>query len=98
VTKGFAVRLRRLAGANLQPGLTVDGRVVVEAGIGHEIDNMEGLAVSTDETGETILTLASDDNGIVLQRTLILRFALLAPAPPLPPVRPQAAAAATVAQ
>ena len=41
-----------------------------------QIDNMEGLAVSQDEAGRTILTLVSDDNFSILQRTLILQFAL----------------------
>jgi hypothetical protein len=33
--------------------------------------------VSQDETGRTILTLVSDDNHSILQRTLILQFALV---------------------
>jgi hypothetical protein len=36
-------------------------------------DNMEGLAV-TQEAGRTILWIASDDNLIPLQRTLLLKF------------------------
>ena len=42
-----------------------------------QIDNMEGLAVHRDEAGRTILTLVSDDNYSILQRTLILQFALV---------------------
>jgi hypothetical protein len=41
-----------------------------------DIDNMEGLSVHTGPDGESILTLVSDDNFSVLQRTLLLQFAL----------------------
>ena len=37
---------------------------------------MEGLAVGTNEAGETIVALVSDDNENALQRTLLLYFAL----------------------
>ena len=95
VTRGFATRIRRLAGAGIRPGVTVDGPVVLDADMSYEIDNMEGLAIGTNADGETVLTLISDDNGIVLQRSLILQFALRPQVPPMPPIRPQAAAAAT---
>ena len=57
-------------------GARLDGEVLLDAGMTSQIDNMEGLAVSEDEDGRTILTLVSDDNYSVLQRTLILQFAL----------------------
>ena len=38
---------------------------------------MEGLAVHTGSQGETLLTLISDDNfNSLLQRTVLLQFAL----------------------
>ena len=40
------------------------------------IDNMEALSV-TRERGRTILWIASDDNFSPLQRTLLLKFALV---------------------
>ena len=41
---------------------------------------MEGLAVSRGRGGETLLTLISDNNfNTVLQRTIILQFALAEP-------------------
>ena len=57
----------------------VEGSVLFEAGNNFEIDNMEGLAVHRNAAGETILTLVSDDNFSLLQRTILLRFALIEP-------------------
>jgi hypothetical protein len=37
---------------------------------------MEGLSVHTDASGAVILTLISDDNFSVLQRTVLLQFRL----------------------
>lgn len=59
---GLGMRIRRIPGAAIRPGATVDGPVLIEADMGDQIDNMEGLAIRTDERGETILTLVSDDN------------------------------------
>jgi hypothetical protein len=53
----------------------LDGDVLIEADLGFEIDNMEGLAVHQDG-GQTILTLISDDNFSFIQRTILLEFAL----------------------
>ncbi len=88
-SEGIAMRIRRIPGTAIRPGATVDGPVLIEADMGNQIDNMEGLAVRTNERGETILTLISDDNGgAFLQRTVLLQFALLAPLPPVPRPRP----------
>ncbi|MEM6662423.1 MAG: esterase-like activity of phytase family protein [Pseudomonadota bacterium] len=38
------------------------------------IDNMEGIALWTDQTGRTRLTLISDDNFNLIQRTLLMDF------------------------
>jgi hypothetical protein len=54
----------------------VDGPVIFQADDRAQIDNMEGLAVHRDAQGRTILTLISDDNYSILQRTLLLEFAL----------------------
>ena len=72
---GVGVRLRRIGGSSIAPGAIVDGETIMEAGLAQQIDNMEGLAVHRDATGRTILTLVSDDNHSILQRTLILQFA-----------------------
>lgn len=76
--EGVKMRLRLLPAAALKPGATLDGEVLLEADLNQEIDNMEGLAVHASASGETILTLISDDNfNPLLQRTLLMQFALL---------------------
>jgi hypothetical protein len=47
------------------------------ADLGHEIDNMEGIDAHVTAEGETVLTLVSDDNFSLLQRTLLLQFTLV---------------------
>ncbi|MBA5778976.1 esterase-like activity of phytase family protein [Stappia sp. F7233] len=73
---GIGMRIRRIAAASLMPGAVVDGDVLIEAGFTHQIDNMEGLAVHRLPAGDVILTVISDDNRSILQRTLLLRFRL----------------------
>ena len=77
---GLGMRLLRIPAADLRPGRTIEGRILLDADWGFEIDNMEGLAVDTAPDGATILTLVSDDNGNWFQRTVLLRFRLLDPA------------------
>lgn len=74
--RGVGMRMRRIAGRDIRPGALVDGQRLIEADLGFEIDNMEGLSVHLEE-GRTILTLISDDNFSFLQRTLLLEFELL---------------------
>lgn len=74
---GLGMRIRRIAGADLVPGATIDGDVLIEADLRDQIDNMEGLAIRTSGEGETIVALVSDDNNSPLQRTLLLYFALV---------------------
>jgi hypothetical protein len=57
----------------------VDGPVLFNADLGYEIDNLEGLSVNRSSGGETVLTLISDDNFSVVQRTLLLQFTLAEP-------------------
>jgi hypothetical protein len=72
----LGVRIRRIPGHTVQAGALLDGEYLLDAGMTAQIDNMEGLAVRRDESGRTVLTLVSDDNQNMLQRTLILEFAL----------------------
>jgi hypothetical protein len=77
-TEGVKMRIRQLATADIKPGARLEGRVLIQADNGFEIDNMEGIAVHRSSSGETILTLISDDNfNGLLQRTLLLQFTLL---------------------
>jgi hypothetical protein len=73
---GLGFRIRRIAQKSIQPGALLDGPVLIEANLGHQIDNMEALMVHRAADGRIILTVMSDDNFSILQRTLVLRFAL----------------------
>jgi hypothetical protein len=75
--EGVKMRIRRFDPATLQSGQTLDGETLIEANLEFEIDNMEGLSVTSGQNRETVLTLISDDNfNRSLQRTLLLQFAL----------------------
>jgi hypothetical protein len=78
-TGGLVIRMRRIVLDDIKPGAVVDGPVLFEADLGYEIDNMEGLSVHRGAGGETVLTLISDDNFSILQRTLLLQFTLAEP-------------------
>ncbi len=78
-TGGLVIRMRRIALGEIKPGALVDGPILFEADLGYEIDNMEGLSVHRGADGETVLTLISDDNFSVIQRTLLLQFTLADP-------------------
>lgn len=75
--RGVAIRLRRIALSSIALGSVVDGPVLFFADLGYEIDNMEALGVHHLASGETILTMLSDDNFSPLQRTLLLQFKLI---------------------
>jgi hypothetical protein len=75
-TRGLAIRIRSVPLSAITPGALVDGRELIFADMGAQIDNMEGLAVHRDGAGALVLTLISDDNFSVLQRTLLLQFTL----------------------
>jgi hypothetical protein len=75
--RGVAMRIRRIPLASLKDGALVDGRTLVTADMGYQIDNMEGIGVHVTPSGETVLTLVSDDNFSVIQRNLLLQFTLV---------------------
>lgn len=76
---GVQMRLRRIDARAIRPGATLDGPVVLFADMGNQIDNMEGLSVTTDPDGQVRVTLISDDNRSFIQRTLMLEFVWLGP-------------------
>lgn len=76
LASGVAMRLRRIAGASVRAGALLDGAVLMEANMGYQIDNMEGLDVWRRSDGKLILSLLSDNNQSFLQRTLYLEFIL----------------------
>jgi hypothetical protein len=73
--RGFASKLLLIDRGAIRPGAVVRSRVI--ATLAHPLthDNFEGLAV-TREQGRTIVWLVSDDNQLILQRTLLLKFVL----------------------
>ncbi|MGN7294850.1 esterase-like activity of phytase family protein [Rhizobium sp. SAFR-030] len=73
---GVGMRIRRIAGEDLKPGALVDGRVLIEADMGFQIDNMEGMDVIDGGDGYPHVILVSDDNHSILQRNLMLEFRL----------------------
>lgn len=77
VARGVAMRIRRIPLSQLKPGALADGEPLIEADLHYQIDNMEGIAVTRNARGETILTLVSDDNFSVIQRNLLLQFRLV---------------------
>jgi hypothetical protein len=74
---GLGVRIRRIALKSVAPGAVVDGPSIFDADLGHEIDNMEGIDAHVTPEGDTVLTMVSDDNFSMVQRTLLLQFKLV---------------------
>ncbi|UPJ69129.1 esterase-like activity of phytase family protein [Bradyrhizobium sp. 191] len=73
---GVNIRMRSIPLKSIVPGALVDGPALFAADLGHEIDNMEAIDAHVTSEGETVLTLISDDNFSMLQRTLLLQFTL----------------------
>jgi hypothetical protein len=74
---GVGIRIRRIALRSIIRGATVDGPSIFEADLGQEVDNMEGIDAHVTPDGDTVLTMISDDNFSMLQRTLLLQFTLM---------------------
>ena len=86
-TTGAGMLLRLIKAKDILPGSTADGTVLFEANQLYSIDNMEGLAVHETPDGELRLTVVSDDNFSILQRTLLLQFALVRTPEPQTPAQ-----------
>ncbi|WP_068084036.1 esterase-like activity of phytase family protein [Polycladidibacter stylochi] len=76
ISVGLNFRMRRIAAKDIKPGAEVTGDVLLDVGMSKRIDNFEALAIHSDQNGDAILTLLSDDNHNMIQRTLLLRFKL----------------------
>jgi hypothetical protein len=74
---GVGIRIRCIALASVAPGAVVDGPAIFNADLGNEIDNMEGIDAHLTPEGDTVLTMVSDDNFSMVQRTLLLQFTLV---------------------
>jgi hypothetical protein len=75
---GIGIRIRRIALKSLAPGAVVDGPSIFSADLDNQVDNMEGIDAHVTPEGETVLTMVSDDNFSLVQRTLLLQFTLTA--------------------
>ncbi|MEW6630956.1 MAG: esterase-like activity of phytase family protein [Pseudomonadota bacterium] len=76
ITRGVKMRLRRIHGGSVEKDAVADGPVLLEADMGYQIDNMEGLDVWSRDDGALMVSLVSDDNHSILQRSLYLEFIL----------------------
>jgi hypothetical protein len=74
---GIGIRIRRIRLDTIAPGALVDGPAIFNADLGQEIDNMEGIDAHVTPEGDTVLTMVSDDNFSLIQRTLLLQFTLV---------------------
>ncbi len=76
-TIGVSMQIRRIAGASIKPGATLDGQILTQLDRSANIDNMEAMDVRVTDDGRTLIYIMSDDNfNTPLQRTLLLVFAL----------------------
>lgn len=73
---GPGFQIRRIDGASIQPGATLDGKVLARAGLPWSVDNMEGLDIRRGADGRLLVYIVSDDNFNPLQRTLMMMFEL----------------------
>jgi hypothetical protein len=73
---GIGIRIRRIPLSSVAPNALIDGPSIFEANLANEVDNMEGIDAHVTEQGETVLTMVSDDNFAIIQRTLLLQFTL----------------------
>lgn len=75
--EGIGMQIRRIKGDDIKPGAVVDGEVLMNADMGYQIDNMEGLDVVVEPNGEIRVIVVSDDNHSILERNLMLEFKLV---------------------
>ncbi|HEV2866955.1 MAG TPA: esterase-like activity of phytase family protein [Allosphingosinicella sp.] len=73
--EGVAAKLAVVEIAGLGEGATLEPRGIADLRPPLTVDNMEALSVAQ-EGGRTIVRIASDDNFMALQRTLLLEFEL----------------------
>lgn len=76
LSDGVGMRIRRIDGTEIRPGAVVDGEVLIDADLSHQIDNMEGLDVVKMADDDIRIIVVSDDNHSILQRNLMLEFRL----------------------
>jgi hypothetical protein len=80
VTEGVSAILTIVDPGLIRAGAAVKGEELARLAAPLTVDNMEGMVVLR-QAGRTVVWLVSDDNFLPIQRTLLLSFALDAPAP-----------------
>ena len=73
---GLVIQVRRVRAEHLVAGRVEVMDTLLRATLAQSIDNMEGIAVQSMPDGGSLVTLISDDNLSVFQRTLLLQFLL----------------------
>jgi hypothetical protein len=76
ILEGFKMRIRKISAKAILPGALLDGEILFHADNSFAISNMEGIAVHENATGETIITVISDDNFSYFLRTILMQFIL----------------------
>lgn len=71
----WSVVLTLIDPRHIRPGVTIRGREIARLAPPLTVDNFEGLAI-TRENGATMVWMVSDDNLLILQRTLLMKFRL----------------------
>lgn len=76
LAEGFTARLALVRMPALRAGAVLVGEPIADFRRPGPVDNLEALALARDSAGKPLLYIASDDNRLFLQRTLLFRFAL----------------------
>ncbi len=76
---GFTSRIVTLPAAAVRPGARLVGQVLAELRPPLVGENFEGIAARRGPDGRVLLYLVSDDNFMILERTLLLQFSLPEP-------------------
>lgn len=74
LANGIGMRLRKIKAGKIKSGSNLKGKTLLKVDGSYQIDNMEGLSITTDDEGHIYLSLISDDNHSMLQRNLYLEF------------------------
>ena len=75
---GVQMRIREIKHKDIRKKAVLDGEQLISATMRYNIDNMEGISTHTNNAGETIITVMSDNNFNKngLQRTVLMQFKL----------------------
>jgi hypothetical protein len=76
LVRGVRARLVHFPAAALKGDAVIEGEELARLASPYTVDNLEGLAVTRGERGETLLWIIADDNFNPLQRNLLMLFEL----------------------